>query len=160
MAALQLIKPPAAPEKMRRLKYENIKKTQWILDSIRLCWNDFSVWITVSKRDYQVERIVMMYYLNAEYCHLKMNRDLVRIETVWKSLCSCKLIQSLQCEYFIELSSNIHRLNYLAADSKVSGCDGAPFQVSTKASTFGIFLVKNQNSASYCRPNYSHRNVK
>lgn len=84
----------------------------------------------------------------------------VIVETLWKSLCSSKLIQSLQSEYFKELTSNTHRLNYLAADSKVSGCDGPPFQVSTKASTFGIFVVKNQNGASCCHPHYSYRNVK
>lgn len=60
-------------------------------------------------------------------------RDLVTVETLWKSLCSGKLIQSLQSEYFIKLTSNTHSLNYLAADSKVAGCDGVPFQVSTKA---------------------------
>lgn len=82
------------------------------------------------------------------------------VETLWKSLCSSKLIQSVQSEYFIELTSNTHRLNYLAVDSNVSGCDGAPFQVSTKASTFGIFVVRNQNSASRYHPHYSYRNVK
>lgn len=89
-----------------------------------------------------------------------MYGDSVIAEALWKYLCSSKLIQSLQSEYFIELTSNTHRLNYLAADSKVSGRDGAPFQVSTKALTFCIFVVRNQNSASCCHPHYSYRNVK
>lgn len=88
---------------------------------------------------------------------MKMDGDLVIV-----SLCSSNLIQFLQSEYFIAptVASNTSRLNYLAVDSKVSGCAGAPFQVSTEASTFGIFLVTNQNSPSCGRPHYSYQNVK
>lgn len=94
----------------------------------------------------------MMNYLNSKLLEFKKMYSLI-VET----LCSSKLIQSLQSEYSIELTSNTHRLNYLAADSEVSGRDGATFQVSTKASTFGIFVVKNQNGVSCCRPHYSYR---
>lgn len=92
--------------------------------------------------------VMTLTYSNIEYWELKTYGDSVIVGTLRKSLCSSKLIQSLKSEYFMELTSNTHRLNYLAADSKVSGCDGAPFQVSTKAPTFGIFVVKNQNSTS------------